>query len=166
MNARTQKPIPVGKLTEKLFREYPVWEFTNDDEPDEAFVRPVKNFPVSSGDSRLFGCIVLLADGSAAFGLLGNISLSSSQQNAHFRTLSLFVRGQEHYLSRYHDFDFEKHGSTALAKALGKKVEQVFPIAYDLSPFAIGAPDYIRASIPAKPEKKLSRSEIIRLALE
>ncbi len=161
----TPKPIPVGKLTESLLRKHPVWEFTNDDERDETMVKPIKKLPVTDGSGRLFGCPVSLADGTTAFAMLGNVSLVDHRQNDQFRTLSLFLDGREHYLSRYHDFDYRKRGPGALSRDLGRKTTQVFPISYDLSAFARGAPDCLRASIPAKPREKLSHSELIKLAV-
>lgn len=72
---KKQQPIPVAELTEELLRNYPVWEFTNDDASDETAVRPVKKLPIRSGGNRLFGCEVLFADGTLAFALIGNLSL-------------------------------------------------------------------------------------------
>ena len=165
MNLPPHKPIPVEKLTEELLRKIPIWEFCNDDEAGETPVRPVKKFPVSSGDNHLFGCELRFSDGSTGFGLLGNLSLTNPEQNLHFRTLSVFEGGREYYLPRYHDFDFEKRGPKALANSLRKKVGDIFPISYNLSGVATGAVQCIRGSIPSEPEKKLSRAEIIQLAL-
>ena len=165
MISRTQKPIPVEKLTEALLRKSPVWEFCNDDEAGETVVQPVKRLPISSADNRLVGCELHLADGSVIFGFLGNLSLTKKDQNQHFLTVSLFVDGSIEYLARYHDFNFSDHGPSWLAKKLGKKKDAVFPISYDLSSLAAGAQDCIRGSIPVEPKKKLSRSEIIQLAV-
>jgi hypothetical protein len=157
--------IPVEKLTEKLLRKHPVWEFCNDDEAGETVVAPVKKLPVSSADSRLVGCDLRLADGSVVFGFLGNLSLTKSGQNQHFLTVSVFIGGDVEHLARYHDHDFLDRGPAWLAKKLGKKVPEVFPMSYDLSAVASGAVDCVRGVIPAEPMKKLSRSEIIQLAV-
>lgn len=162
---RAQKPVPVEKLTEKLLRKYSVWEFCNDDGAGETLVRPVKTLPISSAGSRLVGCELRLADGSAIFGFLGNLSLTKTDQNQHFLTLSVFVDGGVAHLARYHDFDFADRGPAWLARKLGKKVAEVFPLSYDISAIAGGAADCIRSSIPAVPKTKLSRSAIIQLAV-
>jgi hypothetical protein len=165
MISRAHKPIPVEKLTEALFRKYPVWEFCNDDEVGDTCVRPTKKLPISSGDSRLVGCEFRLANGSVLFGYLGNLSLAKKDQNQHFLTLSAFVDGSTEHLARYHDIDFSRHGPSWFAEKLGKRTKEVFPISYDLSSLAVGAEDCVRGSIPAEPKKKLSRSEIIQLAV-
>lgn len=159
------KSTPVGKLTEALLRKHPVWEFTNEDGSDEMSVRPVKKLPVISGDGRLFGSEIRFADGSVAFGLIGNLSLTDKEQNAHFRTLTVFLKGKAHGVSRYHDFDFEKRGPTALAKQIGKKPGEIFPISYDLSAVAKGAKDCVAGVILAEPKKKLTRQALIAAAV-
>ena len=162
---RAQKPVPAEKLTEKLLRKYSVWEFCNDDEAGETLVRPVKTLPISSAGSRLVACDVRLADGTVIFGYLGNLSLTKKDQNQHFLTLSVFVGGTVEHLARYHDFDFGDRGPAWLARKLGKKVPDVFPISYDLSAIASGAADCVRGSIPAEPKTKLSRSALMQLAV-
>lgn len=159
------KSIPVGKLTEALLRKHPVWEFTNDDEGNETQVRPVKKLPVTSGDGRVFGCEIRFADGTEAFAMIGNWSLKEKEPNEHFRTLTVFFKGKEHCRLRYHDFDFEKRGPTALARKIGKKPDEIFPISYDLSAVAKGAADCVGGVILAEPKAKLSRQAIIALAV-
>ncbi|ATC63852.1 hypothetical protein CMV30_07775 [Nibricoccus aquaticus] len=162
---REQKPVPVEKLTEVLLRKHPVWEFCNDDEAGETLVRPVKKLPITSADSRLLACELQLADGSRLFGFFGNLSLNKKDRNQHFLTLSVFVNGSIEHLARYHDYDFEDHGPSWLAKKLRKKEEEIFPISYDLSASVKGDADCVRGSIPREPKTKLSRSEIIQLAV-
>src|ERR1019366_2600966 len=95
--------VPAEHLTETLLRRSPVWEFCNDDEAGETLVRPVKETPIDSGGSRLFGCELLFADGSTGFGYIGNLSLGDAEKNCHFLTLSVFVRGEIFHLARYFD---------------------------------------------------------------
>ena len=163
---RTPKPVPVEKITEALFRANPVWEFINDDETDETLVKPVKKLPVSSCDGRLVGCELRLADGSTIFGFLGNLDLTKADRNQHFLTLSLFLNGSIEHLARYHDIDFSDSGPASLAQKIGKKEEDIFPISYDISLCAIGSGDCIHGLIQKEPKQKLTRSEIIMLALD
>lgn len=158
--------ISVEKLTEKLLRQHPVWEFCNDDDAGETVVTPVKKLPISTADSRIVGCELRLANGSLTFGFLGTLSLTKSDQNQHFLTLSIFIGGVIEHLSRYHDFDFAERGPAWLAKKLGKKVEEVFPIFYDVSAIASGSADCLRGFMSVEPKKKLSRREIIQLAVD
>lgn len=165
MIPRAQKPVPVEKLTEELFKKHPVWEFCNDDKAGETLVRPVKKLPIASADNSLIGCELQLADGSPVFGFLGNLSLKKKDQNQHFLTLSVFVKGSIEHLARYHDHDFANRGPSWLAKKLRKKEDEVFPISYDLSTLATGDGNCVRGFIPREPKTKLSRTEIIQLAV-
>jgi hypothetical protein len=160
-----QKPVPAEKLTQALFRKHPIWEFCNDDEAGETLVRPVKKLPVSSMDNRLIGCVLKLADGSELFGYLGNLSPNVAKMNQQFLTISVFMDGKNEHLARYHDFDFSERGPAWLAKKLGKKKTEIFPIKYDVSAFVKGASRCIRGVIPEKPAKRLSRTQLMDLVL-
>jgi hypothetical protein len=48
---------------------------------------------------------------------------------------------------------------------LGLPVEQVFPIRYDLSAFAVGEPSVLCGEIQREPPSRLSRPEVIALAV-
>ncbi len=165
MKGCIKKYVPVETLTEALLRKDPVWEFCNDDEAGETCVRPVKKLPVTSGDCRLFGCEFQFRDGSRAFGFIGNLSLSAADKNRHFLTVSVFVGSEIYHLARYHDFDVAKRGPATLAKKFGKKEDDMFPIAYDLSDIAAGSEECIRGTILKEPMQRLTRGEIIQLAL-
>jgi hypothetical protein len=157
--------VSVEDLTEELFRNHPVWEFIPEDECGDTGLRPVESSPVSCTEGRLFGGKFRLADGSEVLGYLGNFSSTDKDHNAHFLTLSIFVDGTVKHLSRYHDFDFVERGPSWLAQKLGKKEEEVFPISYDFSDVATGREECLRGSIPREPEIKLSKNELIRLAV-
>jgi hypothetical protein len=43
--------------------------------------------------------------------------------------------------------DFKKHEPAELAEALGLTLDEVFPIAYDISAFAVGPDDIVRGKI-------------------
>jgi hypothetical protein len=68
-------------------------------------------------------------------------------------------------MARYHDFDCDQRGPAALANFLGLKIEQVFPILYDVSDCCLGDPSVISGGIPKEPKKKLSRAELMALAM-
>ncbi len=146
-------------------RQHPVWEFCNDDELGELMMSPVKTLPISDAGNRLISGEFRLADGSGIFGYLGNLSLTKPETNPHFLILSLFVGKKVQDLARYHDFNFSTRGPSWLAKQLGKKKEDVFPISYDLSNVAAGKPNCVRGVILEEPLEKLSRNQIIQMAV-
>lgn len=69
LRSQTMKK-PADKLTESDFRKWPVWEFCNDDTPDETAMSPVKKIPVDHLDSRVIGCEIKLANSALVFGAL------------------------------------------------------------------------------------------------
>ena len=157
---------PVDSLTKKDFAESPVWRFTGSDMPDETHVKPVRRLPVR----RLAGCIVgvpiRLANQTVLTGIIGNFDPGTPRLTEHFLTLSVFrPDGSLFQLARYHDYDAAERGPTELAEFLGLPLDGVFPISYDLSGIVAGSPDVLRGTIAAKPRERLTRAEIIALAV-
>lgn len=156
----------IDSLTEDDFAKYPIWRFTNSDSPDETCVTPVRRFPVSKLQNCIVGCPIRLADETVLTGILGNLDLADAKLTEHFLTLSVFhPNGKLFHMARYHDFDAAKRGPAALAKFLGIKLKSVFPITYDISKLAIGSAKSLCGTLTAKPRKRLTRYQIIALAV-
>ena len=162
MNTETK---PVESLQPIDFGIYPVWQYVNSDAAGETSVRPVARLPVASLNGKLVGVQVLLANGTATWALIGNVDTKNPRMTEHFITILLHKNCQWFALARYHDFDTDTRGPSALAKFLGLEVDEVFPISYDLSRFVKGGPKALRGSILKEPRERLSRSEIIALAV-
>jgi hypothetical protein len=164
---RTRKPV--DELLSEDFDTFPIWEFATDEEDvpgrGETWVRPVKTtrFPDSSG--KLIGTHVTLANGTRVRAMLGNVDLRNARATQHFLTLSIESAGVWFHLSRYHDFDYGTRGPDALAAFLGLNLSEVFPIAYDLREFAKDSPASASGSVVAEPRERLSRAELIALAI-
>lgn len=157
--------IPVESLTVAHVKAHPVWEFINDDQAGDTLVRPVSQLPVMDLDGRLVGCEVTLASGTLVWSLLGNIDVNSPRSTEHFVSVSIFSAGGRFYLSRYHDLGYATNGPAQLAAFLDLKVNEVFPIHYDVSAYARGNAAALRGAIRSSPRERLSRSELIGLAL-
>jgi hypothetical protein len=156
----------VDALTPTDLTRQPVWELVNDDsQPDETFVRPVREVPVDSLDSRVAAAEVSLQNGRRVWALLGNVDVNAPRLTRHFLTLSLYIDDAWFHLARYHDFDVEERGPGALANRLGLPLSEVFPIQYDLSQVVIGDANVVRGAVPAEPSERLSRGELISLAV-
>jgi hypothetical protein len=157
-----------GKSIEDLTAEdldrHPIWAFVNDD-TNELLVQPVTNIPVGDLTGRVVGAHVRLACGRRVRAVLGNVDLSNPRLTQHFLTLSLECDGRWFHLARYHDPDRDRHGPDALARFLGLGLSEVFPIEYDVRPHADGTPGAAFGTISAEPSEKLSRAEIIALAV-
>ena len=155
----------VDELTVADVEACPVWQFTNSDAHGELSVRPLERRPVDHLDGRLVGTRVTLGNGSAVVALLGNLSVTDPRKTRHFLTVSVAHQGNWLHLARYHDLDRDQHGPEWLATCLGLKVGQVFPIAYDLRHLSHGSPEALCGSVDADLKDKLTRAELIALAL-
>jgi len=144
-----------------------VWEFTNEEisHGDELSLRPIEALPVNSLNNRLVGVRVRLSDGSETWALLGNVSLTDPRATRHFLTASVWCGDRWFPLARYHDVARDKFGPVQLARALRKEISEIFPITYDIGSVAKGESQVLRGAIEAEPQEKLSRSELIRLAV-
>jgi hypothetical protein len=156
----------VSQLTPADLRQCPVWRFTGGDEPCEASVRPVKKIPVKSLTGSLVGCEVRLASGKRMMALLSNIDADNARLTEHFLTLSLYrADGELFHMARYYDLDSRRRGPSALAAFLKMKKKEIFPIVWDVRHLAIGAPDALHGLIEASPKERLTRAQIIMLAV-
>lgn len=139
-----------------------VWEFVSG---GETVVRPVRRLPVKSLTARLVGTQVRLSNGTAIWALIGNIDPNNPRLTEHFLTLSVLKSGKWFTLSRYHDFDYAEKGPESLASFFGLPVDEVFPISYDVSEQVSGDLAALSGTIPKEPKEKLTRSEIIAMAV-
>jgi hypothetical protein len=157
---------PVDRLTKEDFAESPVWRFTGSDTPGETHVEPVKRLPVRSLAACVVGVPIRLADGTVLTGMIGNFDPANPRLTEHFLTLSVFrPDGSLFHMARYHDYGAADRGSAGLAEFLGLPLVAVFPISYDLSGIVIGSPDLLRGTITAEPRERLTRAQIIALAV-
>ena len=160
------KPRPVDSLTAADFNMFPVWRFTDSDTPDETYMTPVRRLPARRLDGCILATPIRLANGTVLTGVLGNLDPASPRLNQHFLELSVFRSdGEQFYLARYHDFDAVERGPAALAAFLGLPLDAVFPIAYDVSSVVAGPPESLCCTITAEPRERLSRAELIALAI-
>jgi hypothetical protein len=160
---------PADQLMPSVFATHRVWEFVNDMEAqtaDETVLRPMVQYPVDSLANRLAGAELSLANGQKVFGILGNIDLADPVSTEHFLTVTVFrPLGAKFDLARYHDFDYSQRDAAALAAFLNLPVDAVFPMCSDITDVAVGHPDCLRRSIPAALLSRLSRKDLMALAL-
>lgn len=155
----------VDSLTVADLRAFPVWQYTSREGTDETFVRPVMRLPVTSLTGKVVGTQVVLANVERTWALIGNVDTKNSRMTEHFLTLSAERNGRWFTLARYHDFDAVEHGPEALAQFLGLAVDEVFPITYDIRQVAKGDEAALQGQIRKAPRERLSRSEIIAMAV-
>jgi hypothetical protein len=144
----------------------PVWEFANDDSTGETRVFSVTAIPVSNLSGRIVGTKVQLANRQDVWALIGNVSAQKPHKTSHFLTLTVWRDNKRFHLARYFDFDYQERGPAALADFLGLRVDDVFPIAYDMREFVRGDPSSLAGEISEEPKKRLTRDERMKLIFE
>jgi len=72
--------------------------------------------------------------------MLGNIDLQDANQTARYLTISFLKEEERFDLARPIDFHYETHGPKALCDFLELKLEDVFPIRYDVRSVCRGDP--------------------------
>ena len=156
----------IEELTPEDLVQFPVWQFVSTTKvPGGLGLRPVNQLPVNRLDGRLAGCQVVLNSNRKFWALLGNVDLKAPQLNQHFLTISVLNRTTWFTMARYFDFDANERGAFALASFLGLDPKEVFPISYDLSSFCVGDKSAVAGVINMEPDVRLSRAEIIALAV-
>jgi hypothetical protein len=159
-NLRQISALSIGDLA-----KHPVWKYSDSDDHGEPSVRPISRVPVSSLSGKVVGTKVRLASGTEVWALIGNIDSRNQRLNQHFVTISIEHDGLWFQLARYHDHDHVFRGPAELARFLKRAVDEVFPITYDIRPFALGAADALTGVIGKDPVERLSRAQIIALAV-
>ena len=156
---------PVDKLNEKEIKEFPVWQFTNSDVPDETYVFPLKKLPVKSLSNRIVFTEFTLANKHKLFGSIANVSLENQRLNQHFISISILKNEDWFHLARYFDFDYNERNPNALAKFLNIPIDDIFPLSIDISKYCVSDQVSLILSYPKEPIEKLTRSEVIALAV-
>jgi len=155
--------MPVAALTPHDLLRHPLWRFANRDEIDVTAVEPVAG-PVTSLRGFVIGTQVHLINGFRRWALIGNVDHNDPLTIEHFLTLSLWHCGKWLHLARYHDFaDDTVLGPLGFCKALEVAPEHVFPISFDLQGHVIES--ILKGAIVPDPRERLSRAELIRLAV-
>jgi hypothetical protein len=158
-----EKQVEALKISD--LQRHPVWEFVNDDGGRETVVRPVTVTPAANLKNRVVGTQVRLACGRSVWALIGNVDTRNARSTEHFLTLSVEEGSRWFHLARYHDFDYRERGPAALAEFLKLRTDEVFPIRYDITPWSTGDAHALSGTIFSEPREKLTRSEIIALAV-
>lgn len=155
----------IGSLRPEDFARFGVWEYKPGPGGDETWVKPVRATLVSTLDGRVVAARVVLANGEARWALIGNVSLDNPRLTKHFLSLSIEDGGRWFHLARHHDRDYAERGPQALATFLGIPLDRVFPIAYDISARVGVESTVTKGRITAEPDDRLTRAEVIALAV-
>jgi hypothetical protein len=142
-----------------------VWEYADGTDADSTWVRAVKSVPVESLIGKVVGQRVRLANGELMWALIGNLDAHDSGLNEHFVTLSIESGGKWFHLARYHDHDSARRGPEALSHFLSLKVDDVFPIYFDVREYVKGSGEALTGTVERVPRNRLSRADLIALSV-
>ena len=157
----------VAQIVESDFPSRPLWTYVNDDELGETLVQSVDQWPVETLDGHLVLDLVTLCCGEKVLTVLSNVNVLSATRNSHFLGLSFIKDAKRFHLARYHDFGQETWGPKSLAKFLGKGLDDIFPIEYDLRRFVLsGDQSALCNQYVLDTQHKLSRKDLIALSLK
>jgi len=151
-------------LTPEDLAQHPVWRIVPGG-TDEPLLTPIRRVRAHDLAGKLVATQLHLANGSRRWGLLGNIKVENVRLTRHFVAASVYDAGRWFHLARYHDPDYEDHGPDALAEFLGLAVDDVFPIEYDIGRYVSGDPEVLQGLLTKRPLERLSRAELIALAV-
>ncbi len=159
-----KKYKPAEDLRPDDFKIYPLWRYLNKDEMGETMAAPLKKLPAKSADECLTGIEVRLASGKMIWALICNVSGDDAYATKHLMNISFFEDGKVFHLARYHDACRDIYGPEALSKFLGMKIDDVFPIQYDLRAlFSAGDPSALAGTIDKDPAEMLNKRQILDL---
>jgi hypothetical protein len=156
---------PFLSLQVSDLRENPVWQNIIDNEADEVSVFPVTQLPVSSLTGRIVGSPVRLANGQAFWAIILYLDAKNPRKSEQFVVLRIEKDGHWFDLARYWDLDYSTNGPVALSHFLGLPIDEVFPIAYDVTNHVEGERAALMGFVESEPRERLSEDEIIRLAV-
>jgi hypothetical protein len=98
--------------------------------------------------------------------ILDNVHLDDPLRTRMFRVVTFTKNGKWKGLARYHDPFYKNDNENTVARFLGLKRLEVFPIAYDISPWCRGDPRVLVDVIPPEPPaSELSIDDWSRLAV-
>ena len=155
----------VTQLAVQDLETHPVWAFTEDEGVGECRVRPVRVVPTEGLGGKLIGTRLSLANGERVWAMVSNVDAADARWNDHFLTLSFACSGRWFPLARYHDVDYAERGPDALARFLGLTTHDIFPIAYDLTPVAVGSRAALVGVVSREPRERLTREALIAMAV-
>lgn len=156
-----------GQIGPKVLERHPVWEFLNEDEhpKGDTAMRPVTRLPVTDLGGTVFGTTVTLADGTRCPAMIGDLDVRSKKYRHHFRSLTIFAKGKRFHLAKYFQAWYETKGPDGLARFLGKRKKDVFPIAYDLSALVKGPKDVVRGTFEVKVSDPIPRAKLMDIII-
>jgi hypothetical protein len=150
-------------LKEEDLKTTLVWLGSTSDR-DETGIRPATRSSLKNIEGKIVACTFRLKNGIEFVGVMFNLT-DDVDLNAHLANAALLIDGRWFFLARYHDAELETHGPAALAARVKQPIGNVFPIAYEvLHQFNPPSPAQ-RGELLAKPKKKLTRVQIIALAV-
>ena len=132
------------------FENHPIWM-----EHDLGKYEPALDLPVSDLEDGFVACNLVLANGDMIRGVISGIYLNDPELTEVASGLILIKNGE---MFGYRKSVLEPYRSSMIQEFLSLRLNEIFPIRYDISEIAIGHPDAVRGIINASYPEELSNS--------
>jgi hypothetical protein len=156
--------IKLAALTPDHLEVNWLWQFVPAGSDGDLLLKPVKVRQTQQFTGRLAACKVRLADGSAVWGLIEGLDLATPEFLRHNRELYLWTGASGWFhLAQYFDSNAIKaiQGPEVLCGVLGKPLDQIFPIQFDLSARSTVESTCLHGSFEVEPAWGLSQADVM-----
>ena len=161
-----ETPKQLEDLTVADFQQHPVWRTRYERKKPEPIVEPVTTLPVDDLHGCIVGVQLTLSGGKKIWARLSNVSTRDAVQNQHLLQAAFEKDGKWFQMGRYHEASWQTHGPHELAAFFGEHINDVFPIAIDLTPVAIGLADALHPTLTLEPKERLMHGKLLELILK
>lgn len=163
-----QSAKPLEDVTPEDIELCWLWSFVPSKD-GRLWLKPVKINKTDKFFDRLAGCKVIFADGTSCTAFIAGIDLEVPQFSKHNRELHLWIEGRGWFqLAQYFDSAELKAscGDEVLCELLGKRLDEVFPIAFDLRNRAKSDSPCLSGRFEHNPPWGITRQEVMELLVK
>ncbi|WP_156117495.1 hypothetical protein [Collimonas arenae] len=132
----------------------------------ELWVKPIHVKKTDKFSQRLAGCQVTLADGSSMWALIEGINVETPEFSKHNKELIIAIDNYGWFrLAQYFDSRELKEirGPEILCDLLGKKIDEVFPVEFDLRDRAKVDSSCLRGKFEVDPVWGMAQSDVMMI---
>ena len=133
------------------------------------WVKPIKTNETKKFSGRIAGCEVTLADGTQNSAFIEGIDIETPKFSKHHRTLILWIPASGWFqLAKYYSNDELKAicGDEVLCNVLGKSLDEVFPISFDLRDRSSIDSPCLTGTFEHNPSWGLSGAEVMQILVD
>ena len=160
--------IPLDELSPNELGHIWLWEYVPSKD-GRLWVKPIKTNKTKKFSGRIAGCEVTLADGTGNSAFIEGIDIETPEFSRHNRELILWIPKLGWFrLAQYFDSNEIKaiRGDEVLCDALGKSLDEVFPISFDLRDRSSIDSHCLTGTFEHNPSWGLSGAEVMQILVD